>query len=123
MPTLRLRRLSRYRWPLALSAVFALTAIAPLPPLIDVANPAAHLGAELRTPIMYELIAPVSDVLDAITFLSPAQYWSTFATCALVFVLLALRGPLSSRMCLRTGLRLLGGTIAVVGLLLVAKRE
>ena len=38
-----------------------------------------------------EPIAPVSDVLDAITFLSPAQYWSTFATCALVFVLLALR--------------------------------
>ena len=71
---------------------------------------------------MYELIAPLSDVLDALTVLSPAQYWSTFATCAVAFALLALRRPLSVRVCLRAGLRLLCGTIAVVGLLLVAKR-
>ena len=71
---------------------------------------------------MYELIAPISDVLDALTVLSPAQYWSTFATCAVAFALLALRRPLSARACLMAGLRLMCGTIAVVGLLVVAKR-
>src|SRR6185437_10458749 len=75
-----------------------------------------------RTPIMYELIAPISDVLDALTVLSPAQYWSTFATCVVAFALLALQRPLSARACLTAALRLTCGTIAVVGLLLVAKR-
>jgi hypothetical protein len=67
-------------------------------------------------------MAPVSNILDALTFLSPTQYWATFVTCAIAFALITLGGDKTPRRLTRAALQLLGSTIAVIGLMLVARR-
>src|SRR5207237_10130371 len=43
---------------------------APLPPLVDAVSGAPPYDADLVRPVLYTLLAPLSDVLDALTFLS-----------------------------------------------------
>lgn len=126
--TLKLRWISRYRWPLAITATLVMTAVFSLPPLVDVTNPDAPLGARLRTPFAYDVIAPVSNVLDALTLLSLAQYATTFALCAGTFIAFwtyhntRSRGGVTPLKFGRAILVFSGGTIAVAGIMLVGLR-
>jgi len=119
---------SRYRWPLAISGILLITAVFSLPPLVDVATAGSPLSANLRTPVLYDLFAPISNVLDAFTLLSPAQYAATFVICAICFVAttsigqLRTSGRLSAARSARSAAGFLGGTIGVAGIMLVALR-
>ena len=112
-----------------ITGTLVVTAVFSLSPLVDLANPASPPAATLRTPFLYELFAPASSVLDAITLLSPAQYWATFALCALCFLGASLArqrrtlGHLSARRTARCALGVLGGTVAVLGIMLIAPRS
>src|SRR5258705_3755356 len=123
-----LRRLSRYRWPLAITGILLIAAVFSLPPLVDVATAGSPLSANLRTPALYDLFAPISNVLDALTLLSPAQYAATFAICAICFVAttsvgqLRTSGRLSVAQSARSAAGFLGGTIGVAGIMLIAPR-
>jgi len=126
--TLKLRRISRYRWPLAITATLVITAVFSLSPLVELTRPDAPATASLRTPLAYDVFAPVSNVLDALTLLSPAQYWATFALCAATFFGLwayrcaRSRAGFTATRFLRAVLSFMGGTVAVVGIMLVATR-
>jgi hypothetical protein len=105
-----------------------MTAVFSLSPLMEVTRTNAPQTASLRTTFAYDAFAPVSNVLDALTLLTPAQYWATFALCATIFVgLLAYRnarpraGFVAARF-LRAALCFMGGTVAVIGIMLVAPR-
>jgi hypothetical protein len=111
-----------------ITGTLIITAVFSLSPLVDIANPASPPAATLRTPFLYDLLAPASSVLDAITLLSPAQYWATFALCALCFLGASLArqrrtlGHLSLRWTGRCALGILGGTVAVLGIMLIVPR-
>ncbi len=128
MQTLKLRRISRYRWPLVITATLVMTAVFSLPPLVELTRPDASVTASLRTPLAYDAFAPVSNVLDALTLLSPAQYWATFALCAALFLGLWIHRCARSRArfvatsFLRAAVCFLGGTLAVIGFMLIATR-
>jgi hypothetical protein len=128
LQTLKLRHASRYRWPLVITGILVITAVFSLPPLVDVATAASPPGATLRTPLLYDLFAPISNVLDAITLLSPAQYSATFALCAICFLAAAIAGQrrrfgrVSAQRSTRSALDFLGSTIAVAGIMLTAPR-
>ncbi len=121
-------RVSTYRWPLVITATLVMTAVFSLSPLVDVAHPNAGLSASLRTPIGYDLVAPVSNVLDALTLLSPTQYWATFGLCAGIFIALwsyrriRSRVPFKIARFVRAVLGFTGGAIAIVGIMLVPSR-
>src|SRR3982751_6439671 len=119
---LRTARFAIWRWPLGISAAIIATSLFPLPALVDVTRPGALLRASLRTSFAYDLMAPVSNVFDALTLLSPAQFYATLVTGAVVFALIALRTSRNATAWLRAGVRYFGGAIAVTGLLLVAAR-
>ena len=125
---LSLRRISRYRWPLLITLCVAVTAAFSLSPLVDVALPGAAVSASLKTPIVYDLLAPASNVLDALTMLSPAQYWAVFALCAFLIVGGELFRDARRARCfkplraIRTCARFAGGTVAIIGIMLVLSR-
>jgi hypothetical protein len=79
-------------------------------------------------PLLYDLFAPISNVLDAITLLSPGQYWAAFALCAICFLTAAIvrqrrtNGHVGAARSARSALGFLGGTIAVAGIMLMAPR-
>ena len=128
MQTSRLRRVSRYRWPLVITGTLLIAAVFRLSPLVDVANPGAPPSASLHTPFVYDLFAPVSGVLDTITTLTPAQYWATYALCGLCFFATTLfrqrraLGRFSLVWTARSTLAFLAGTVAVIGIMLIAPR-
>ncbi len=55
---------------LALVVLVLLSAIQPIPALVDAVTGAPSASAELVRPLSYVLLAPLSDVLDALTFQS-----------------------------------------------------
>jgi hypothetical protein len=141
--TLKVGRIARYGWPLVITAALVITAVFSLPPLVNIAphddgariptgvaglNAGASRAATLRTSLAYELVAPISNVLDALTLLSPAQYAATFALCGVTFIILwtrrrtGVRGRVAARMFARAALGFMGGTVAVAGMMLVATR-
>ncbi|HEX9083459.1 MAG TPA: hypothetical protein VF836_01875, partial [Gemmatimonadaceae bacterium] len=126
--TLKLRRISRYRWPLVITATLVMTAVFSLTPLVDVAHPGAPVSASLRTPLAYDAVAPFSNVLDALTLLSPAQFAATFALCAVSFVgfwthrRARTRRGFNAKGLVRAVLVFVGATVAVAGIGLVATR-
>ena len=99
-----------------------------MPPLVDVAHPGVPVTASLRTSLAYDVVAPASNSLDALTLLSPSQYWATFALIAVVFAVVWTRGCFRSpagsvaTSATRAVLRLAGGTVAVLGIMLVVRR-
>ncbi|HEX6629218.1 MAG TPA: hypothetical protein VF105_14810 [Gemmatimonadaceae bacterium] len=117
-----------YRWPLLITLAISITAVFSLPPLLDPANPASLTGARLQAPLSYHLFAPVSDVLDMVTMLSPAQDWGMLGLCGLCFAacVRARGNARGTRFTLpsliRASCRFLGGAVAVVGIALVADR-
>jgi predicted metal-dependent phosphoesterase TrpH len=60
----------RYPITMALIVLVLLSALDPLPSLIDAVTGSAATDAELVRPLGYVVVAPLSDVLDALTFLS-----------------------------------------------------
>src|SRR4051812_21582745 len=119
---LRTGRLAIWRWPLGISGAIIATSLFLLPALVDVTQPGALIRASLRTSIAYDLMAPVSNVFDALTLLSPSQFYATLVSGAVLFVLIAFRTRRNGGAWLRAGARYFGGAIAVTGLLLVAAR-
>jgi len=63
------------RHPIAfgLLALLIVSALQPLPPLLDAVTGTAPAGADLVRPTTYTVLAPLSNVLDALTFLSLAR--------------------------------------------------
>jgi hypothetical protein len=123
-----LRRAARYTWPLSITLLLALTAAFSLSPLVDVVRPQSPAAASLRTPLLYDVLAPVSNVLDTLTLLTPAQYWATFALCLLALfatpVVRTFRHPRGFRplSTIVPCIRCIGGTVAIVGVMIVAMR-
>ena len=62
--------LRRHPIALALIALLLLSALAQSPPLVDAVSGGPPADVELVRPTLYTLLAPVSNVLDALTFLS-----------------------------------------------------
>ena len=104
------------------SAAFSLS------PLVDVLQPHTPAAASLETPVLYDVFAPASNILDALTLLSPAQYWGVFALCLVLFfapgIVRDLRRPrgFNSLSTTASVLRFVGGTVAIVGIMIVVWR-
>jgi hypothetical protein len=111
-----------------ITATLGITAVFSLSPLVDIANPGSPPAETLRTSLLYDLFAPASNVLDTITILSPAQYVAVFALCALCFLAATLErqrrtlGRFSASRTARSMLGFLGGTVALLGIMLIAPR-
>jgi hypothetical protein len=122
------KRFSPYKWPLSITLLVIVTAAFSLSPLVDAAHPDAAVAASLRTSLFYDLVAPASNTLDALTLLTPAQYWQTFALCAAIFFGAGIvRDWRSARgvgllRTMRAALRFALGTVAVIGIMLIATR-
>jgi len=105
-----------------------MTAVFSLPPLVDASHPGNFVHGTLVKSVIYQIFAPVSNVLDAISLLSVTQLWTTFGTCAVVFVFLCGHRHATSRHGITFGktIRALagftGGAVAIVGIALVAAR-
>src|SRR5947208_1962680 len=67
---LRVNLLRRHPIALALIVLVVWSSVDPLPALVDAVTRAPAADADLTRPIGYLLLAPLSDVLDALTFLS-----------------------------------------------------
>jgi hypothetical protein len=123
-----LRRILKYRWPLLITLCIAVTAAFSLSPLVDVARPDAAVTATLHAPLVYDILAPASNILDALTMLSPAQYWATFVLCALLIIGCEIIGDARRSRCFRirqasrTCVRFAGGTVAILGIMLLLSR-
>ncbi len=122
------RRILKHRWPLLITLCVAVTAAFSLPPLVDVGGTDAPRSVSLGTPVLYDILAPASNVLDAFTMLSPPQYWAMFALCALLIIGAEIfrdarraRSFCALKAC-RSCVRFTGGTVAVIGIMLICPR-
>jgi hypothetical protein len=77
--------LRRHPVAVVLLVLLLVTAIHPLPPLVDAVTGSAPGDADLDRPLLYVVFAPLSDTLDALTFFSLSR-----AVWALVTWMLAL---------------------------------
>lgn len=68
--------LRRHPIALALLGLVLAAAVQPLPSLVDVGTGAPAADADLVRPMLYTVLAPVSNVLDALTFLSLERAWA-----------------------------------------------
>jgi hypothetical protein len=69
--------LRRHPVAIALLLLLLITAIHPLSPLVDVVTGSAPGDADLDRPILYVMFAPLSSILDALTFFSlPRAEWA-----------------------------------------------
>ena len=122
------KRFASYKWPLSITIIIAVTAAFSLSPLVDAVHPDAAVAGSLRTSLLYDLIAPVSNILDSLTLLTPAQYWQTFALSATIFFAWGIvrdgreRRGFSPVRVARATLRFLLGTVALIGIMLVVTR-
>ena len=95
---------------LALTTLLVLSALWPLPSLLDAVTGAPPGDADLTRPFLYLLMAPLTNLLDALTFLSLARAQALVATWMAALALWGLLRPGSWR--LRMGRAALGiGTI------------
>jgi hypothetical protein len=105
-----------------------MTAVFSLSPLVDVNDHGAATTETLRTSPAYDIVAPFSNVLDALTLLTPAQDVATFGLCALVALGLWTRTRGRRRAGVvpcglpRTALCFCGGAVAIAGIMLIAIR-
>ena len=109
----RMNLLRRYPITCTLLALLLVSALAPLPPLVDAVSGAVPYDVDLVRPALYTVLAPLSDVLDALTFLSLGRAWAFL----LVWVIgLAVWGLSRSGAPRRRLLRATLGPLAVLGL-------
>ena len=81
------RAWARHTFALTLAVAVLLAAVAPLPPLIDAATGAEPADAELVRPVLYTILAPISNTLDALTFMSLARAEALLITVAVGLLL------------------------------------
>ena len=79
-----MKLVARHPIAFALAALVLLAALWPLPPLVDAVTGQPPGDADLLRPFFYILFAPLSDTLDALTFLSLARAWALVGTWALL---------------------------------------
>jgi len=113
----RMNLLRRYPITCTLLALVLVSALAPLPPLVDAVSGAPPYDVDLVRPTFYTLLAPLSDVLDALTFLSLGRAWWFLLTW---MVALTVCGVLRSGPPRRRVLRATLGPLGVVVLGLAA---
>jgi len=77
----------RYPITIALIALVVVSAADPLPSLVDAVTGAPAADAELIRPLAYVVIAPLSDVLDGLTFLSIERACALLAVWAVALAL------------------------------------
>jgi hypothetical protein len=105
-----------------------MTALFSLSPLVDLTRSGSAVTASLRTSLAYDIIAPVSNILDALTLLAPVQFGATFALCLVTFFgfwtyhSARSRAGFVATSLARAALVFIGGTIAIVGVMIVAIR-
>lgn len=88
---------------LALIALVLLSTLDPLPALVDVMTGAPPPDADLVRPVAYTLLAPLSNVLDALTFLSLERAQAFLLEWGVVLVLWGLvRGGAVARRVVRS---------------------
>ena len=69
--------LRRHPIAFALVALLLVTAFHPLPPLMDAVTGSVPGDVDLQRPLLYVILAPLSNVLDAFTFFSMGRaYWA-----------------------------------------------
>jgi hypothetical protein len=105
-----LRLVRRHPIAVTLAALVVVSALSPLPPLLDAVTGAPAGDADLTRPFLYLLVAPASDLLDALTFLTIPRAQGLLAGWALA---LALGGMLVSGSWKRRALRAALGVGAV----------
>ena len=90
--------LRRHPVAILLIVVLLLTAIHPLPGLVDVVTGSAPGDADLDRPVLYVLFAPLSNTLDALTFFSlPRALWALIVWITLLAAAGAVRASSDSR--------------------------
>ncbi len=107
--------LRRHPIAIALALLLLITAIHALPPLVDAVTGSAPGDVELIRPVLYVVLAPLSDTLDALTFFSLARAQWALAVWAVALAAWGATRPGSLR--LRVGRALLGpiALVAVAG--------
>ena len=109
----RMNLLRRHPIAFVLLALVVVSAIDPLPALVDAATGAPPADADLARPLGYVAAAPLSDVLDALTFLSLDRARALLAVWA---VALAAWGALRPAAPRRRAVRALLGPVALLAL-------
>ena len=105
------------RHPVAIGLVVLLlvTAIHPLPPLVDAVTGSAPGDADLDRPILYVLSAPLSNTLDALTFFSAARaVWALVVWTLVLAAFGAVRASSDSLSVRRVVMTALLGPLVVV---------
>jgi hypothetical protein len=106
-----LRLVRRHPIAITLAALIVLTALSPLPPLLDAVTGAPAGDADLSRPLLYLVFAPASDLLDALTFLTLPRAEALLIGWALA---LALGGMVAGGSWRRRGVRAALGVAAVI---------
>lgn len=101
-------------------------------PIVDALSSASVPGAELRYPLLYIALAPLSNLFDALTFLSPPQLFSTLAFVSLIAIAIRIRAAMTRtdrnlarfrrRDHFRFAASIAGGIIALCGLAVLMLR-
>ena len=105
------------RHPVAIALVLLLlvTAIHPLPPLVDAITGSTPGDVDLDRPVLYVLSAPISNVLDALTFFSQARaQWALVVWVAVFAAWGALRRRSEPVSWGRRSARILAGPVMIV---------
>jgi hypothetical protein len=108
--------LRRHPVAILLIVVLLVTAIHPLPAVVDVVTGSAPGDADLDHPVLYVLFAPLSNTLDALTFLSlPRAVWALIVWILLLAGAGAVRASSDSRSARRiVATAVLGPTLVVL---------
>lgn len=107
--------LRRHPIAIALVVLLLLTAIHPLPPLVDAITGSAPGEVDLDRPALYVLSAPLSNTLDALTFFSMARgEWALVVWILALGAWGALRRSPAPLPIPRRVVRVLGGPIVVI---------
>jgi predicted metal-dependent phosphoesterase TrpH len=101
----------RYPITVALIVLVLVSALDPLPSLVDAVTGAAVSDADLVRPLGYVIIAPLSDVLDGLTFLSAGRAVALLVVWA---VALALWGALRAGTLARRIVRAMVGPLVLL---------
>jgi len=109
--------LRRHPVAIALVVLLLLTAIHPLPALVDAVTGSAPGDADLDRPMLYVLFAPLSDTLDALTFFSLSRaVWAVVVWVLLLAAWGAIRASSDSLSWRRIVASALLGPLALVAL-------
>ena len=113
--------LRRHPVAIALVVLLLLTAIHPLPALVDAVTGSAPGDADLDRPMLYVLFAPLSDTLDALTFFSLSRaVWAVVVWVLLLAAWGAIRASSDSLSWRRIVASALLGPVALVALVVAA---